>query len=196
MTKEDIKQKALINGVPIIQDASLLKIQSLIKENNIKKILEIGTAVGYSAISFATASNELIEVASIERSLPMYQEALENVEAMNLKEQIHLIFGDALDVDLSHFSQEFDLLFIDAAKAQNIKFFERYSPFVKDDGLIIVDNILFHGVDPNDPTISKNLRHLVLKIQKFLNWLDENKEYETTYFKEGDGLAISRKKIC
>ena len=196
MTIEEIKQKALLNDVPIIQDASLLKIQDIIKEQKVQKILEIGTAVGYSAIAFAKTIDGAIKVTTIERDEAMYNEALANVQAMNLKDNIKLIFGDALNIDLSDFSQEFDLLFIDAAKAQNIKFFERYTPFVKDDGVIIVDNILFHGVDANDPAISKNLRHLVLKIQKFLNWLNENEAYETTYFLEGDGLAISRKKQC
>ena len=192
MDLNEIKKEALKNNVPIIQDPSLEKIKELIVENNVSNILEIGTAVGYSALSFLSMGAK--KIVTIERNEEMYHKAIENIMALNKMNEIEVIFGDALDIDISHFNKEFDLLFIDAAKAQNIKFFERFSPFVKDDGIIVVDNILFHGVKADDENISKNLKSLVLKIQKFINWLNQNEEFETVYFNEGDGLAISRRR--
>lgn len=192
MDLNEIKKEALKNNVPIIQDPSLEKIKELIVEHNVSSILEIGTAVGYSALSFLSMGAK--KIVTIERNEEMYHKAIENIMALNKMNEIEVIFGDALDIDISHFNKEFDLLFIDAAKAQNIKFFERFSPFVKDDGIIVVDNILFHGVKADDENISKNLKSLVLKIQKFIDWLNQNEEFETVYFNEGDGLAISRRR--
>lgn len=192
MDLNEIKKEALKNNVPIIQDPSLEKIKELIVENNVSNILEIGTAVGYSALSFLSMGAK--KIVTIERNEEMYHQAIENIMALNKMNEIEVIFGDALDIDISHFNKEFDLLFIDAAKAQNIKLFERFSPFVKDDGIIVVDNILFHGVKADDENISKNLKSLVLKIQKFIDWLNQNEEFETVYFNEGDGLAISRRR--
>lgn len=192
MDLNEIKKEALKNNVPIIQDPSLEKIKELIVEHNVSNILEIGTAVGYSALSFLSMGTK--KIVTIERNEEMYHKAIENIMALNKMNEIEVIFGDALDIDISHFNKEFDLLFIDAAKAQNIKFFERFSLFVKDDGIIVVDNILFHGVKADDENISKNLKSLVLKIQKFIDWLNQNEEFETVYFNEGDGLAISRRK--
>ena len=188
-----IKLEALENDVPIIQDASLNKILELIKENNVKNVLEIGTAVAYSSICFKVMG-KVDKVVTIERNIDMYNKALENIDMMSLNDSIHVIFGDALEIDLKGFSQEFDLLFIDAAKAQNQKFFERYLPFMKTNALIVVDNILFHGVNKDDPNISKNLKHLIEKIEKYVEWIKNNEEFETTFFLEGDGLTISRRK--
>ncbi len=190
----EIKNEALLNDVPIIKDDSLKIIVNLIKDNNIKNILEIGTAVAYSALSFVLAGAD--KVTTIERNPSMFEKAQANIKSLNMEDKINVIFGDALEVDISNFSKEFDLLFIDAAKAQNIKFFERYTPFLKDNGIVVVDNILFHGVDENDPNISKNLRSLVKKIKTFVTWLKENKEYETIFLNDGDGLAISRRIKC
>ena len=194
MQLESIKEKALEKKVPIIQDASLDKIIELIKNHHIQKVLEIGTAVGYSASAFVLLGG-VSYVLSIERNIDMYNEAISNIQDLGLTDNIQVLFGDALDIELeSKNMKSFDLLFIDAAKAQSQKFFERYSPFVKDEGIIIVDNILFHGVKPDDLGISKNLKHLVLKIEQFVEWLKKHDEYETVFFMEGDGLAISTKK--
>lgn len=189
----EIKELALINNVPIIQDASLEYIKKIIKERNVQKILEVGTAVGYSSLCFSmNDSVELID--TIERNLNMYQEALNSIQECGKEKIIKVHFGDALEVEISKFSSDYDLLFIDAAKAQSRKFFERFSPLLKPDGIIIVDNILFHGVSVEDEKISRNLRQLVRKINEFVEWLKNHPDYVTTFFDEGDGLAISVKR--
>ena len=186
----EIKELALVNNVPIIQDASLEYIKKIIKERNVQKILEVGTAVGYSSLCFSmNDSVELID--TIERNPNMYQEAINNVQECGMENVIKVHYGDALEVEISKFSTDYDLLFIDAAKAQSRKFFERFSPLLKPDGIIIVDNILFHGVSVEDEKISRNLRQLVRKINEFVEWLKNHPNYVTTFFDEGDGLAIS-----
>lgn len=188
-----IKQTALENKVPIIQDASLEVINSIISKREVEKILEIGTAVAYSSICFA--QNPTVKrIDTIERNEEMYQNAIANIKDSKMDNIINVHFGDALTIDISNLSKDFDLLFIDAAKAQSRKFFERFSPFLKDDGIIIVDNILFHGVKETDESISKNLKSLIKKINLFVEWLKQNEEYETIFFEGGDGLAISKRK--
>ena len=188
-----IKEEALKNNVPIIQDASLEVINSIISKRNIENILEIGTAVAYSSICFGQ-NPSVKRIDTIERDLNMYNKAIENINLTNMNDVIKVHFGDALNIEISAFSHDFDLLFIDAAKAQSRKFFERYSPFLKLDGIIIVDNILFHGVKEDDENISKNLKSLIKKINLFVEWLKQNEDYETSFWEGGDGLAISTRK--
>lgn len=188
-----IKEEALENNVPIIQDASLEVINSIISKRGVNKILEVGTAVGYSSICFGQ-NPSVIQIDTIERNDEMYQKAISNIKETKMDAIIKVHFGDALTIDISNFSNDFDLLFIDAAKAQSRKFFERYSSLLKPDGIIIVDNILFHGVKETDENISKNLKSLIKKINLFVEWLKQNEEYETIFFEGGDGLAISKRK--
>lgn len=190
---QKIKELALINKVPIIQDASLEVINSIISKRRVEKILEIGTAVGYSSLCFST-NNCVKRIDTFERNQDMYNQAIQNINNCQMSEVIHVHFGDALEVDISNFSHDYDLLFIDAAKAQSRRFFELYSPLLKQDGIIIVDNILFHGVKESDENISKNLKGLIKKINLFVEWLKLNEEFETIFFEGGDGLAISKRK--
>ena len=130
----------------------------------------------------------------------MYQKAIENVSLLGLNERINVHFGDAVNFDINNLKNEYDVIFIDAAKAQNQVFFEKYSPLLKDDGVIITDNILFHGYveryankDPMDE-VSKDLRALARKIDRFNQWLKSNDQYESHFLDIGDGMAISTKK--
>jgi predicted O-methyltransferase YrrM len=167
---ETIEQEALENFVPIIrkETQSFLKVLLMMKKP--LHILEVGTAVGYSSLCFSmNDSVELID--TIERNPNMYQEAINNIQECCKEKVIKVHYGDALEVEISKFSSDYDLLFIDAAKAQSRKFFERFSPLLKPDGIIIVDNILFHGVSVEDENISRNLRQLVRKICLILTLL-------------------------
>ena len=137
---EQIKQKALLNNVPIIQDDGLKIIMKYIKKYQVKKMIEIGTAVGYSALCFSEVST-IERIDTFERNEVMFEQAKENIKAANKENIIVQHFGDALECDLSNLSNNYDLLFIDAAKAQSQKFFERFLPFVKQNGVIIVDNM-------------------------------------------------------
>ena len=183
---------ALENNVPIIQDASLELINKYINEEQVKHILEIGTAVGYSALAFLEQSS-VEDVDTFERNSEMVLVAKENIKKCGKEDQIRIFEADALLFDEKELDKEYDLLFIDAAKAQSQKFFLKYSPLVKKGGLIIVDNINFHGVKPDDPGISKNLRSMLLKIEAFVEWIKTVEGYSVSFFEGGDGLAIARK---
>ena len=190
---EQIKQEAILNNVPIIQDDGLKILISFINEIKAEKILEIGTAVGYSALCFSTIPS-VKRIDTFERNDAMYKKALENIKKCQKEDTVNSWFGDALEIDLKMLSSDYDLLFIDAAKAQSQKFFERFLPFVKPNGLIIVDNMLFHGIKKTDPGISRNVRQLVTKIERFTNWIKNNEMFDVTFYDGGDGLAVIKRK--
>lgn len=194
-----IHDNSLEVGVPIIKDEGLDLLLAIINLKKPLTILEVGTAVGFSAIMMALNSSACID--TIERNKIMYQKALENVNLLNLNERITVYYGDAVTLELNNLKKEYDLIFIDAAKAQNQIFFEKYSPLLKDDGVIITDNILFHGYVERYynkdlmEDVSKDLRALARKIDRFNQWLKNNKEYESHFLDIGDGMAISTKKM-
>ena len=187
---EEIENYAKAHNVPIIQKPGIEFIQNYIKQNNVKSILEIGSAIGYSAIRMALIDNK-IKITTIERDIERYNVAINNIENFNLKNQIDIILNDALDIEIKG---KYDLIFIDAAKAQYIKFFEKFKRNLNNGGAIITDNLDFHGLCENIETIkSRNLKALVKKINKYRNFLIENKEFNTKFYKTGDGIAISKK---
>lgn len=191
MTLEEMEKYAKEQNVPIMEKEGIEFLTKYIKDNNIKSILEIGAAIGYSAIKMASISDD-IKVTTIERDSFRYNEAVKNIEYNNLNDRINIILGDALEANIEG---AYDLIFIDAAKAQSIKFFEKYSPLLKDNGTIITDNINFHGLTFSDnPAPTRNLRQLTRKIKTYLEFLENNKEYDSKYINIGDGVIVSKKK--
>jgi predicted O-methyltransferase YrrM len=186
-----MKDYAKVNNVPIITDSGLRYLLKYIKDNNITNILEVGTAIGYSAIMMCGVSDS-IKVTTIERDEKRYLEAIKNIKKTGLEDRIHLIYNDALNVKLD---EKYDLIFIDAAKAQNRKFFEMFERNLVDNGTIITDNMNFHGlVDKDFEEIeSKNLRQLVRKVKDYKEFLIKNDDYQTDFLNVGDGLAVSVK---
>lgn len=179
------------NDVPIMQKEGILFLQEMIEKYQITSILEIGSAIGYSAIQMCRL-HPRIKVVSIERDDIRYQKAVENVKLCDMEDRITLIHGDALQTAITGM---YDLIFIDAAKAQYIKFFERYEPNLKKGGIIVSDNLKFHGfVDTKERIKNRNTRQLVGKIKRYITYLKENPNYETTFYDTGDGIAISYKK--
>ena len=171
---EEMEKYAVEYDIPIMQKEGLAFFQRLIIENHIKSILEIGSAIGYSAIQLARLDPD-IHIVTIERDDERYMKAVENIERSGLK--------------------KFDCIFIDAAKAQYIRFFEKYEKLLNDDGVIVSDNLSFHGyVEHPEREMSRNLRGLVRKIKNYIVYLENNENYDTSFINEGDGLAISRKK--
>lgn len=188
----EMESYAKEKNVPIIEKESIAFIMKYIKANKVKNILEIGSAIGYSAILMASASAD-VKVTTIERDETRYMECLKNVKKCDFDKKINVVFQDALDVNLSNVS--YDLIFIDAAKGQYTKFFEKFKYFLEPDGAIITDNLKFHGYVGKSETIeSKNLRGLVTKIENYIEFLKENEEFETQFFDLGDGLAVSKRK--
>lgn len=178
-------------GVPIMEKEGIEFLTEFIKLNNIKSILEIGTAIGYSAIKMALVSDD-ITITTIERDEVRYLEAVKNVKALGLDSRINLVLGDALEYIPEG---KYDLIFIDAAKSQYIKFFEKYTKNLNEKGYVISDNINFHGLTNSDKSkLSRNLRQLIGKLERYIAFLKENTEFKTRFFEIGDGIAISNRK--
>lgn len=189
---KEMERYAEANNVPIIERDSIEFIRKYIKINNVKSILEIGTAIGYSAIKMAEIDPKL-EVTTIERDEKKYREAVKNVNECGMDQQINIVFNDALDVNLA--GHKYDLIFIDAAKGQYIKFFEKFQNYLNPDGIIITDNLKFHGlVDNKEKIESKNVLGLVNKIEKYIDFLKENEEFVTKFYDIGDGISVSFRK--
>lgn len=187
-----VKEYAKINKVPIMQDEGIEYLTTFIVKHQIKKILEVGTAIGYSAIQMALVHDD-IEITTIERDEERYLQALKNVKKFGLEKRITLIFKDALEVSLN---EEYDLIFLDAAKGQNIRFFENFDRNLKKEGYMITDNMNFHGLvfKEMESIKSKNLRSLVRKIKEYHTFLEENENYTVEFLDLGDGLAVAKKK--
>ncbi len=189
---KEMETYASENNVPIIQKESIVYIMKYIREHNIKSILEIGSAIGYSAILMASSSDD-VKLTTIERDETRYMECLKNIKKSDLDKRINVVYQDALEVNLT--GVEYDLIFIDAAKGQNINFFEKYKNFLSKNGVIITDNINFHGLVGKSDTIeSKNLRQLVEKIEGYIDFLKYNDEFNTEFLDIGDGLSVSTRK--
>ena len=185
---EDIKSYARNFNVPIMQDPGMDFLTNYIKEHDVKRILEIGSAIGYSAIRMALVRDD-IKVTTIERDITRYNEAVKNINNCNLSDRIEIILGDALDTSING---SYDLIFIDAAKAQYIKFFLKYQNNLDINGSIISDNLNFHGLtDANMTTLSRNVRGLVRKINNYKEFLIENKDFKTEFYDIGDGIGVS-----
>lgn len=185
-TIQKIKDHALTNDIPIIHDDVASMLKHLIQKYQLKKILEIGTATSYSAQIMASSGSE---VWTIERNLTRFSIAKNFIETSELRDQIHVIHEDALTYQLK--DNDFDLIFIDAAKSQYIRFFEKYQAHLKDNGIIVVDNIFFHHLDPTK--VNRHTRQLLKKLDKFKLYLAEHQVFHTQIFEIGDGLSVSYK---
>ena len=187
-----IKEYASEENIPIMQDEGVEFLTTFIVKKHIKNILEIGTAIGYSAIMMALCDKD-IHVTTIERDEMRYLEALRNIKKFGLEDRVTLIFNDALSVELH---EEYDLIFIDAAKGKNKDFFNHFENNLAMDGYIVTDNMNFHGyVKMNEEEIdSKNIRGIVNKIKDYIYFLENHMLYKTTIYDVGDGVAVTERR--
>ena len=189
MFLEEIEKYANLNHIPIMEKDGIDFLTNYIRDNGIKKVLEIGSAIGYSAIKMALVDTN-VHITTVERDPERYKQAVKNIQKMHLQQQIDIRNIDAFDLDLY---DKYDLIFIDAAKAQYIKFFEKFKHNLNTNGVVITDNINFHGLVNSPQEIkSRNVRGLVRKISAYISFLKENTEFQTTFYDIGDGIAISK----
>lgn len=190
----DIEEFASKNNIPIMMKDGIEFMLDYINKNNIKNILEIGSAIGYSAIRMCLVDSD-IKVTTIERDEIRYNEALKNIKDFNLEDRINIILDDAFNVELN---DSYDLIFIDAAKSQYIKFFLKFKNNLNKRGVIISDNLDFHGLTHKrqEEIPSRNVRGLVRKLNDYIEFLKDNKEFTTEFYEIGDGIAISKLNIC
>ncbi len=189
---EQIKKEALEEHIPILMDDTLEEIAKYLTEIKPTTILEIGTAVGYSAICFSKYLNENGYIDTIELDEQRAKKAIENIGKMELDSKINVMIGNAVDI-LPTINKKYDVVFIDAAKGKYPIFLEHALRLTKQNGYIFADNILYKGYVMSDYNKHKQ-RTAVTHLREYIKLITENENLETKILEVGDGLAISRVK--
>jgi len=189
---EIIRQKALENHVPIIMDDTLEVVDKILREVKPQRILEIGTAVGYSAMCFSEYLEPNGKIDTIERDEARVTEAKINIEKVGVADKINIYEGDAVEI-LPTLNEEYDVVFIDAAKGKYPFFLKEALRMLKPNGIILADNILYKGYVMSDYNKHKQ-RTAVRNLREYIKEITENPNFETEILEVGDGLAISKKK--
>lgn len=189
---EKIKNQALLENIPIIMDDTLEVIEKTLKEKPPQKILEIGTAVGYSAMCFSEFLKEKGLIDTIERDEERVKQAIENIKKVGVEEKIKIYQGDAVEI-LPTLNEKYDMVFIDAAKGKYPFFLKEALRMLNKDGIIFADNILYKGYVMSDYNKHKQ-RTAVRNLREYIKEASENPNLDTEILEVGDGLAISRVK--
>lgn len=187
---EKIKKKALEDKVPIIMDDTLEVVAKILTEIKPNKILEIGTAVGYSAICFSEYLQENGKIDTIERDTERVKEARENIKKAEVEDKINIYEGDAVEI-LPTLNDEYDVVFIDAAKGKYPFFLNQALRMIRQGGVIIADNVLYKGYVMSDYNKHKQ-RTAVRNLREYVAEITNNDKLETKILEVGDGLAISK----
>ena len=185
-----IKEKALEDHIPIIMDDTLEVIEDYLKEKNVERILEIGTAVGYSAICFTKVLSEEGIIDTIERDEKRVKQAKINIEKAEVEDKINIYEGDAVEI-LPTLNEKYDVVFIDAAKGKYPFFLKEALRMIKENGVIFADNILYKGYVMSDYNKHKQ-RTAVRNLREYIKEVSENPNLDTEILEVGDGLAISK----
>ena len=187
---EKIKEKALSEHIPILMDDTLEVIDKILKEVKPKRMLEIGTAVGYSAMCFSRYLDEDGTIDTIEREHDRVEEAKENIKKVGVENKINILEGDAVEI-LPTLNNKYDVVFIDAAKGKYPFFLEQSKRMLNKNGIIFADNILYKGYVMSDYNKHKQ-RTAVRNVREYIKELTEVENCKTEILEVGDGLAISR----
>lgn len=187
---EIVKKRALENHIPIIMDDTLEVLKEVLEKEAPKRILEIGTAVGYSASCFARFTENDCIIDTIELDEERAKEAIQNVEKIGVSDRINIMIGNAVDI-LPSLNNVYDIVFIDAAKSKYSIFLEHGLRLVKNNGIILADNVLYKGYVMSDYNKHKQ-RTAVRHLREYLKEVTENSNLETEILEVGDGLAITR----
>lgn len=182
---------AQVHQVPISQPETIALLELLISFGSVRRILEVGCAIGYSAIRMAAAGGEAVD--TIEISPSAVDRARDNISRAGMQERIRVIEGDARDI-LPTLSGPYDMIFIDAAKAQYHVFFPECMRMLKPGGLLVSDNVLYKGMTATDELVEHRKITIVKRLRKYLEMLCSHSELRTAILPVGDGVALSLKK--
>ena len=190
----EMEQFAEENYVPIMQLPAIETLLQMLRIQQPKRILEVGSAIGYSAIRMAMTVPHC-QIITIERDEKRIVNAKNFIARSEVADRIKLIEGDALEVEVTSTNETFDAIFIDAAKGQYQKFFDKYSPLVKQGGILYIDNMYMHGLSDLDmKDVPRRKRTMIRNLHHFADWVIQNEDYQSTFFPIGDGLLVCIKK--
>jgi len=188
-----LREKSLEDHIPIIDDDVKHFLDVFLKTGNFTRMLEIGTATGYSSICFAKA-NAKLKIDTIEKDQDRYKQALDNIKQAGVQDRIRCFNADIYDVFESLSDQSYDVIFLDGAKGQYVKMLPHLTRLLLPGGILLSDNILFKGHVALDEEINRRKRTIIRRLRSYIEELTNDVYYETTLLPIGDGLAISRKK--
>ena len=189
----EMEEYAKENSVPIIHKEVAELWSFILDIHKPKRILEIGCAIGYSSIFFATVLGGDVEIITTERNPVMLEKAYENIEKAGLKDKIKILVGDAAQT-LKDLDGEFDMIFIDAAKGQYKMFYDMVTPQLRKGGIVISDNILYKGMIASDDFVVRRKRTIVKRMREYLDYICSLEDVDTSILPVGDGVALSYKK--
>lgn len=189
-----LEEYASLKHVPIIQPevAALMKVIGNMKQPT--RILEVGTAIGYSSILFSGFLKQNGIIDTIERNEEMIEIARKNIKALGLQNNINVIAGDAIDV-LACLDKSYDMIFLDAAKGQYNEFLEQSKRMLVPGGILVSDNVLYKGMIASDDLVVQRKKTIVTRMRSFLKTLCEDESFETSIIPIGDGVALSYKRV-
>lgn len=185
-----MKEYGHANHVPIINENGLKVLLDTVRKYKPKRVLEIGTAIGYSALQIAANAAEGVEITTLELSEERARLARSFMEESPYNSQITILTGDAGKL-LEEISGSYDFVFIDAAKGQYPDYFRKIQPYLADDAVIAADNVLFRGYVRGGVEAPRRFRTIVKRLREYLSMVENNPEYTTSIYDNGDGLAVS-----
>ncbi|MGF7185388.1 putative O-methyltransferase YrrM [Desulfitispora alkaliphila] len=193
---EQLEQEANTEHIPIVEPEVAQLLRTLITMHKPKKVLEIGTAIGYSTICMgqAMANQSQKKIVTIELREDFFARAKENIKVAAIEEYTHLLQGDAREVIPKLKDEKFDFIFCDAAKGQYLEFYDLCSPLLKSGGLLVSDNVLFRGLVLPSSVYPRRKKTLITRLRTYLKMLSQHPSYETSILPIGDGVSISYKK--
>lgn len=190
---KELEEFAKENGVPIAQKETIKFLEFMVSMKKPLRILELGTAIGYSAIKMYEAAGTDPHITTVERSEEMITLAKENIKSFNLEKNIEIKEGDCLEV-LESLTEPYDLIFMDAGKGHYNHFLPHCLRLLKEDGLIIADNVLFRGMVASDELVKRRKITIVKRMRKYLDLVSEDKDLITSVIPMGDGIAITKRR--
>ncbi len=193
---EELEKRSLADGIPIIRSSTQAVLKYVLASSAPEKILEIGAAVGFSSIFMATYGGDGLRIDTIENYEKRIVPARQNIKDAGMEDKINLIEGDATEVieKLAEEGRSYDMIFIDAAKAQYISYLPVCKKMLRTGGILVSDNVLFDGdIVQSRFAVRRRDRTIHSRMREFLRAISEDEELVTTILPVGDGMTLSVK---
>ncbi|MFA6860280.1 MAG: O-methyltransferase [Clostridia bacterium] len=187
---KELHEYAKENNVPIVLDDTKEKLEKIVKDNNFKETLEIGTAIGYSGLLILKNSN--CNLTTIEKDIVRFDIAKKSFDLAGVTSRVTQILGDAVDYIYST-SKKFDFIFLDGPKGQYYKWLPFLKNMLNENGVLLADNVLFKGMVKKEGLVKHKNRTIVLSLRSFIKDLETDNNFDTSLFECGDGIIIAKK---